>query len=76
MDVPSLAAFHTVEVVGFYLPPLMFWAGGAIIPFVILRWVLERFGLYRFVWHRPLFNLAIYVLLMGGLVFFGNLAWL
>jgi hypothetical protein len=52
------------------------WAGGAIIPFVIVRWLLERFGLYRFVWHRPLFNLALYVLLMGGLVFFGNLAWL
>ena len=76
MDVPSLAAFHTVEFAGFYLPPLMLWAGGAIIPFVILRRLLERFGLYRFVWHRPLFNLAIYVLLMGGLVFVGNLAWL
>jgi Protein of unknown function (DUF1656) len=76
MDVPSLAAFHTVEFVGFYLPPLMLWAAGAIIPFVIVRWLLERFGLYRFVWHRPLFNLAVYVLLMGGLVFFGNLAWL
>ena len=76
MDVPSLAAFHTVELVGFYLPPLMLWAAVAIIPFVILRWLLERFGLYRFVWHRPLFNLAVYVLLMGGLVFFGNLAWL
>jgi Protein of unknown function (DUF1656) len=76
MDVPSLAAFHTVEFAGFYLPPLMLWAGGAIIPFVILRRLLERFGLYRFVWHRPLFNLALYVLLMGGLVFFGNLAWL
>jgi hypothetical protein len=76
MDVPSLAAFHTVELVGFYLPPLMLWAAGAIIPFVILRWLLEHFGLYRFVWHRPLFNLAIYVLLMGGLVFVGNLAWL
>jgi hypothetical protein len=76
MDVPSLAAFHTVEFVGFYLPPLMLWAAGAIIPFVILRWLLERFGLYRFVWHRSLFNLALYVLLMGGVVFFGNLAWL
>ena len=76
MDLSNLVAFHTVEFVGFYLPPLMLWAGGAIIPFVVLRWLLERFGLYRFVWHRSLFNLALYVLLVGGAVFFGNLAWL
>jgi hypothetical protein len=76
MDTPSLAAFHTVEFLGFYLPPLVPWAGGALIPFLVLRWLLERFGFYRFVWHRPLFNLALYVLLVGGTVFLGNLAWL
>jgi hypothetical protein len=76
MDLPSLAAFHTVEFLGFYLPPLALWAGGALIPFAVLRSLVERFGLYRFVWHRSLFNLALYVLLMGGVVFFGNLAWL
>lgn len=76
MLLPSLAAFHTVEFFGFYLPPLLFWAGAAIIPFVIVRWVLGRFDLYRFVWHRPLFNLALYVVLVGGVMFLGNLAWL
>jgi hypothetical protein len=76
MDLPTLAAFHTVEFLGFYLPPLALWAGGALIPFVVLRSLVERFGLYRFVWHRSLFNLALYVLLMGGVVFLGNLAWL
>jgi hypothetical protein len=76
MDLPSLAAFHTVEFLGFYLPPLALWAGGALIPFAVLRSLVERFGLYRFVWHRSLFNLALYVLLMGGVVFLGNLAWL
>ena len=38
--------------------------------------LLDRFGLYRFVWHRSLFNLALYVLLVGGAVLFGNLSWL
>ena len=57
---------------GFYLPPLALWAGGALIPFAVLRWLVERFGLYRFVWHRSLFNLALYVLLMGGVVFLGS----
>jgi hypothetical protein len=66
---------HTVEFFGFYLPPLMFWATGAIIPFVLFRWLLERFGLYRFVWHRPLFNIALYLVLIGGAVFLGSFAW-
>ena len=73
-SLPTLAAFHTVEFLGFYLPPLMLWACG-LIPFAALRWVVDHYGLYRFVWHRSLFNLALYVLLMGGVVFFGNLAW-
>jgi hypothetical protein len=73
---PNLAALHTVEFLGFYLPPMMLWAAVAVIPFVILRWLLERFGFYRLVWHRSLFNLALYVLLVGGTVFLGNLAWL
>ncbi len=76
MSQPNLAAFHTVEFIGFYLPPLMLWAGGGFILFAILRRLLERSGFYRFVWHRPLFNLALYVLLVGGIVYFGNLAWL
>jgi hypothetical protein len=76
MSLPSLAAFRTVEFLGFYLPPLMLWAGAAIIPFAIIRWLLARSGFYRFVWHRPLFNLALYVVLAGAVVFFGNLAWL
>ena len=72
MSVPSLAVFHSVEFLGFYLPPALLWAGAAVIPFAVLRWLLERFGLYRFVWHRSLFNLALYVLLVGGGVVFGT----
>jgi hypothetical protein len=72
---PSLTVLHTVEILGFYLPPLVLWAGGALVPFLVLRWLLGRFGLYRFVWHRSLFNLALYVVLVGGVVFLGNLAW-
>ena len=75
MGLPSLAPFHTVEFLGFYLPPLMLWAAGAVIPFVIIRRVLARSGFYRFVWHRPLFNLALYVLLVGAVLFLGNSSW-
>jgi hypothetical protein len=75
MGGPGLSAFPTVEFLGFYLPPLMLWAIAAVIPFAALRWLFERCGFYRLVWHRSLFNLALYVLLTGGIVFLGNLAW-
>ncbi|MFT0862478.1 DUF1656 domain-containing protein [Ancylobacter sp. G4_0304] len=73
---PSLSFFHTVEFVGFYLPPLLIWATAVLVPFLLLRRLLDRLGLYRFVWHRSLFNLALYVLLLGGAIFLGNAQWL
>ncbi|MBS7701453.1 DUF1656 domain-containing protein [Chelatococcus sp. YT9] len=76
MGQPNLTVFHTMELLGFYLPPLAFWATAAIVPFVILRWAFGKIGFYRFVWHRPLFNIALYVLVTGGVVGLGNLAWL
>jgi len=76
MTPPNLSLFHTVEFAGFYLPPLMVWAAAALIPFLGLRWLLDRLGLYDAVWHRSLFNLALYVLIVSGMVFLGNLAWL
>jgi hypothetical protein len=35
--------------------------------FRILTSVFARLGLYQAVWHRPLFNLALYITLLGGL---------
>ncbi len=32
-----------------------------------LQLLLARAGVYRHVWRPPLFNLAVYVLLLGGL---------
>ncbi len=31
--------------------------------------LLLRLGAYRFVWHRPLFDTALFVLLLSGIVF-------
>jgi hypothetical protein len=33
-----------------------------------IRTVLERTGFYRLVWHRSIFDLGIYVLLLGLVV--------
>ncbi len=54
---------------GVYLPPLL--PAGLIawgITVLLVR-ALNRVGFYRFVWHRPLANVALYVLVLGGTVF-------
>jgi hypothetical protein len=33
----------------------------------LLDWAAGRFGLYRHVWHPPLFRVAVFVALFGGL---------
>ncbi|EKF73434.1 hypothetical protein A11A3_13815 [Alcanivorax hongdengensis A-11-3] len=32
-----------------------------------LDWLVGRYGLYRYVWHPPLFRLALFVCCFGGL---------
>jgi hypothetical protein len=35
---------------------------------LVIRTVLARTGFYRFVWHRSIFDLGIYVLVLGLVV--------
>jgi hypothetical protein len=54
---------------GIYLPPLML-AGIIAWPVTLLLYrALNRIGFYRFVWHRPMVNLALFVLVLGAAVF-------
>lgn len=57
-----------IDFYGIYLPavlPLMLLAlavTGA------LRYTLARLGAYRAIWHRSLFNLALYLIVLGATV--------
>ncbi|CAH1652101.1 MULTISPECIES: DUF1656 domain-containing protein [unclassified Chelatococcus] len=64
----STAAFYTPEAFGFYLPPFMIWAVFALLPFLALRWLLGVAGFYRLIWHRPLFDAALYVIMLGMII--------
>ena len=76
----SLFRFYTLDVFGFYLPPILLWEVLALFPYLLARWALRRAGFYRFVWHQPLFNVALYVIILGtmvlGLPALGELQWL
>lgn len=58
---------NQADIYGVYVPTLLllmigaYWLKGA------LGYVLNRLGFYRHVWHPALFNLALYIMLLGVL---------
>jgi Protein of unknown function (DUF1656) len=58
------------DVYGLLVAPMLLWIGAAMVLSAIVRRVLGWFGFYRFVWHRPLFDLALLVIVVGCVVVF------
>jgi hypothetical protein len=54
-----------IDLFGVFLPPLLVWLAIGLLLSAALRAILRRLGLYRYVWHRPLFDLALLVILTG-----------
>jgi hypothetical protein len=59
-----------LNIYGVFVPALFAWMLVAFLISVPLRRTLAWSGFYRFVWHRPLFDVALYVVLLGIVVFF------
>ena len=53
---------------GVMFPALLLWAVIAYVLSAVLRRLFGAIGVYRFVWHRALFDLAVTVILLGGTV--------
>ena len=52
---------------GLYVPWLMLLAGAALLALWGVRRLLAATGVYRWVWHPALFDMALYLLLLYGL---------
>jgi len=57
-----------LDVYGIFIPSLLVWIGASLPLTAALRRVLRRFGLYRHVWHSPLFDFALLVIVLGAVV--------
>ncbi|EHL97507.1 hypothetical protein HMPREF9946_04115 [Acetobacteraceae bacterium AT-5844] len=57
-----------IDLYGIFLPALLVWAVVAIPLSALLRRLLTAVGLYRHVWHAPLFDFALFVITLGGVV--------
>ncbi|WP_101675083.1 DUF1656 domain-containing protein [Alloalcanivorax mobilis] len=59
-------AMAELDIHGVFVPTFMALMLVAYVASRGLRLVLERSGFYRLVWHRALFDLALYVVLLGA----------
>ncbi|MBV8272087.1 MAG: DUF1656 domain-containing protein [Cupriavidus sp.] len=57
-----------ISIYGVYIPSLLVWMLAAFFITSAARAVLARAGFYKLVWHRSLFNLALYAIVLGGVV--------
>jgi hypothetical protein len=57
-----------ISIGGVFVPSLLIWALVAFVLNLALRRVLTAVGFYRLVWHRPLFDAALFVILLAAVV--------
>jgi hypothetical protein len=55
-----------IDIYGVFVPILLVWGLIALVLTSALRWILTRVGFYRLVWHRPLVDLSLFVLIMAA----------
>lgn len=53
------------DIYGVYFPAFAIFAAVAFLLQVVIKRLFNACGVYRWVWHRALFDLAIYVILLG-----------
>jgi len=55
-----------LHILGIYLPPILLYLLLAALPWLLIRWLLTITRAYRLIWHPPLFNTALYILLLAA----------
>ena len=53
------------DIYGVYFPAFAIFAAIALLLQLVINRFLGAFGFYRLVWHRALFDLTIYVIVLG-----------
>ena len=60
-----------INLFGVYLSPFVGYLVVAMILFIPLRMLGDRWMIQRYVWHRPLFDISIFMIILSviGLIF-------
>lgn len=60
---------NDVAILGVYLPALLVAVVAAVPPFLACRWLLGRAGLLSRVAYLPLFELSVFVMVLGAVAY-------
>ena len=55
-----------LDISGVFLPTLLVLMGITYVIYLLVHGLLTHLHFYRLVWHRALFNVALYALLLGA----------
>jgi hypothetical protein len=58
------------DVFGVFVPALLVWGLVALVLAAVLRTALASVGFYRLVWHRPLVDLSLLVIILAAVTAF------
>lgn len=60
-----------VDICGVFVAPFAAYLFAALLVFIPLRILFDRHAIQRRVWHRPLFDIAVFVIILSliGLMF-------
>ena len=59
-------SFTEINVFGVYVAPISMMMVVAWFITIALRWIANRFGLLRYVWHPALFTFATYIIVLSS----------
>ena len=60
---------YVIDIYGVLVPALLLWLVIAYALTSVLCRLLQRLDLYRLIWHRALFDFALFVCVLGGVVY-------
>jgi hypothetical protein len=61
-----------INIYGVFIPSLLAWAVIGFMVSLLVRRVLAKLGFYKYVWHRPLFDIALVIVLVGAVASIAN----
>ncbi len=63
---------YELDIAGVLMPALLLWCVVAYALSALLHAGLRRIGFYRLVWHPALFDFALFICLLGGVVYLSS----
>jgi protein AaeX len=60
------------DICGVFVPTLLLFGLLALFLTIALSRFLRRIGLYKYVWHRAVFNLLLFIIILGGVTALGS----